>query len=155
MNKQQQILESIHGIDLSFDARFGVQGSKDVVPNFAGNDFAYAAGPVSLAQELQRLFDLTPVGSFIDDPTYGINLHPFIGKRLNPPVAIALCKTEVLRALKHPHFLSRFRVRSLNVLWNPEVSRALEVRGVLEVYGFSNVAYVQFGPYMIRGYSTL
>lgn len=142
-----QVLQEIYGIDLSFDAQFGLQGTKDVL---AGDgDFAIVSGPMALAEELQRLFDLTPLGSCIDDPTYGIDLD-FIGTAINPPVTCGLVKVAVLNALEHPSFAERFRVADLFVTWNPTSPNAVSVDGVLELYGFESIELVRFGPYALR-----
>lgn len=143
----EQRLLDIYGIDLSFDARPGVQGSKDVVANGAGDDFAYVPGPGALAQELQRLFDLTPVGSFIDDPTYGIDWS-LIGTAIEPRVATALAKLAIVRALSHPSFEGRCRLTWVDVWWQPSEPNALRCVGVLQCFGFEGIEYVRFGPYV-------
>lgn len=142
-------LEQVYGIDLSFDAQFGLQGTKDVRANIVNTDFVYLSGPTALAEELQRLFDLTPKGSCIDDPTYGIDLD-FIGTALDPKVVTGLAKTACLEALQHPSFQSRFRVAGLEVTWNASTPDALTVLGVLELSGFEGVEYARFGPYALR-----
>jgi hypothetical protein len=149
MPSEIEVLESVFGIDLFFDARFGVKGSKDVASNPEDTDYQYTAGPLALAEELQRLFDLTPLGSCIDDLSYGINLD-FIGQPLDPKVACALARVEALRALTHPSFKSRFRVRRLETDWTPDTPNAILIGGILELYGFRNVPYVRFGPYALN-----
>lgn len=142
-------LEQTFGIDLFFDSQFGVRGTKDVGENSTQTDFLYSSGPAALAEELRRLFDLTPRGSFIDDPEYGINWE-FIGQPLDPRVAVGLTKIEVLRALEHPSFKSRFRVRWLDAKWKPNEPTVIRVGGLLELYGFEGVPYVRFGPYALN-----
>ena len=142
-------LESTFGIDLAFDVATGVQGTKDVLENNSGDDFAYVGTTEALAQELQRLFDLTPVGSFIDDPTYGIDWG-FIGDRNDPRITIPLARVAIMRALEHPSFASRFRVKRLDVWFEPQTPNALWCRGVLEVFGFDGVQLSQWGPVALR-----
>ncbi|MBD2019359.1 hypothetical protein H6F43_04070 [Leptolyngbya sp. FACHB-36] len=140
-------LESIFGIDLAFDA--SLRGSKDVAANVDNTDFLYSPSIVSLKEEIERLFNLTPRGSFLDDPDYGLDLD-WIGQPLNPQVAVGLAKVECLRALTHPDFATRFRVRDLAVRWNPTEPNALRIEGLLEVYGFEEVPLVRFGPYVLE-----
>jgi phage baseplate assembly protein W len=144
-----QNLETIYGIDVSFDVLFGLKGTKDVQANEANTDFQYVSGPQALAQELQRLFDLTPLGSCIDDPDYGIDLD-FIGTPLDPGVAAGLTRIACLWALNHPSFASRFRVDSLEVSWDPNVPNALSIDGTLQLYGFEEIPLVRFGPYVLK-----
>lgn len=148
-NDLQLRLDAIYGLDIGFDVRFGVRGTKDAVVNAQGNDFEYVSGIAALAQELQRLFDLTPRGSFIDDPEYGVDLD-FIGTQNDPRITVGLAKVAVLRALQHPSFADRFQVRSLEVTFNPQEDTALRVNGVLEVFGFEGVDLVRFGDYGLR-----
>lgn len=145
----QRTLEERYGLDISFDAQFGLRGTKDVMANQNDTDYRYVAGPVALAEELQRLFDLTPKGSFIDDPGYGIDLD-FIGQPNNVGALLILTKIACLNALKHPSFATRFRVAALDVAFDPNEPNALRVVGVLECYGFESVPYWRFGPYMLR-----
>lgn len=144
-----QNLELIYGTDISFDVRFGVKGTKDVVANAANTDFKYVVGPEALAEELQRLFDLTPLGSCIDDPSYGIDLD-FIGMPLDPEVGAGLARVACLKALEHPSFASRFYVESLDVSWSPNTPNALTVEGALKLYGFEKIPLVRFGPYLLK-----
>lgn len=145
-NQLLTTLETIHGIDISFSVRTGVQGSKDVLST--GADFRYSPSLVALCEELQRLFDLTPVGSFIDDPTYGIKWN--IGEALDPRVHVALTRLACLRALRHPSFISRFQVKRLDAWWDSESPNAIYVKGTLEVYGFENIQLLNFGPFALK-----
>ena len=135
-------LEITHGIDISFDTQFGLKGTKDVVAT--DSDFVYSFGAVALAEELQRLFDLTPRGSCVDDPEYGIDLD-FIGTR-NGVAAAGLARIACLQALRHPSFASRFRVRKLDVIFSPDEPNALRINGVLQVFGFEGIELYRFGP---------
>ena len=145
-------LEEIYGIDLSFDLGFNFKGVKDVVANQGNNDFDYVAGPLALAQELQRMFDLSPKGSCLgdsEDLSYGIDWD-FIGQPNNPEVMTGLVKVAVYQALQHPSFQARFRVAALDTYWQPESPNAISVTGILEVFGFEQIDYVRFGPFAIR-----
>ena len=149
-------IESIFGIDIAFDVTTGVQGTKDVLSNGAefpdaspSTDFRYVSGTVALAQELQRLFDLTPLGSLIDAPEYGIDWS-FIGDRNDPRITIPLARVAIRRALEHPSFRDRFRVHSLRVWFDDGTPNALWCRGILEVFGFEGVQYAQWGPTALR-----
>jgi hypothetical protein len=147
-------LESTYGIDLAFDVITGVQGTKDVLDNRQfqadpSNDFRYTRGTEALAQELQRLFDLTPIGSLIDDPGYGIDWG-FIGDRNDPTITIPLARVAIRKALEHPSFSSRFRVASLEVWFDVETPNALWSKGILECFGFSGVQHAQWGPLALR-----
>lgn len=143
MTDSATILETVYGIDLSFDAHFGRRGTKDVVAN--GPDLAWTFGPAALAQELQRLFDLTPRGAFVDDVGYGIDWSAIGSRGLKP--AIAITKLEVIRALQHPSFRDRCKLIYLDVFWRPETPTAIWINGVIELRGFADVPQVQFGPY--------
>lgn len=149
MDSLQAHLESIYGIDIAFDARPGVRGTKDAVPNLADSDFAYVSGPGALAQELQRLFDLTPKGSCIDDPSYGIDWD-MIGTPVDPRVTVALAKAAIYQALQHPSFAGRFRVAWLDVQWRQSEPNALRCLGILECFGFEGIEYVRFGPFVAQ-----
>lgn len=142
-------LETIYGIDLSFDVRTGVQGSKDVVVNGQGNDFAYVSGVVALAQELQRLFDLTEPGSFVDDSGYGIEWP--IGQSNDPRVTIALTKLAIVRAMGHPSFVGRCKLRYLDVQFSPQEPNALRVGGIVQCVGFEGSPLMSF-DYLLRNY---
>ncbi|MCD8487904.1 MAG: hypothetical protein LRZ84_14500 [Desertifilum sp.] len=125
-------LESLFGIDIGFDLPTGkaaTQGTKDVIANVEDTDYKYVKGIVALSEELQRLFDLTPKGSFIDDPTYGIDWE-FIGSPADPRAMCGITKVAVYQALNHPSFRERFRVKALDVRWKPETPNVLYVRGV-------------------------
>jgi hypothetical protein len=139
-------LETVHGIDLSFSVHTGVRGSKDVL--YTDSDFRYSPSLVALCEELQRLFDLTPIGSFIDDPTYGIDWN--IGEALDPRVHVALTRLACLRALQHPSFKSRLQVKKMDAWWDSNSPNAIFVKGTLEVYGFENIQFLNFGPYALK-----
>ena len=141
-------LESIHGIDIAF-----VNG--DVIANRDNNDFEYAPHIVSLQQELQRLFDRTPVGSCLGDETdlaYGIDWD-FVGTALDPVVSLALAKTAILQGLQHSSFKDRFEVQDLDVTWDPANPNALSVAGILGVFGFEGIELARFGPWVINYYT--
>lgn len=140
-------LECLHGVDIAFDVSTGVRGTKDV--KFTENDFVYSSGPVALAEELQRLFDLTPRGSLIDDPSYGIDWE-WIGKQADPDIACAMTRLAVIRALSHPDFRSRFRIHRVDCEWRQEDPNVLRVKGMLEVYGFESIGMFEFGPYALQ-----
>lgn len=133
-------LEETFGLDLGFDATLGQQ---EVVEAISGADYNYQQGPLALKEEIERLF-ITPKGSLVDDPTYGIDLD-IVGDTLYPPVAIGMARVAVIDALEHPSFRDRFRVEQLEVDWRSETPNALWVYGVLGVYGFEG-AFWQFGP---------
>lgn len=143
MNELTTTLENIYGIDLSFDAL----RIKDLPAD--PTDFQYVSGVQCLAQELQRLFDLTPLGSCIDDPTYGIDWD-FIGTPNDPRITVGLAKVAILRGLQHPSFDGRLKVRSLSVEFSPSEPNALRVSGVLDCYGFESVQLARFNAYVIR-----
>jgi hypothetical protein len=140
-------LEQIHGIDISFDVKTGVQGTKDV--RHTDRDFIYSPSIVALCEELQRLFDLTPKGSLIDDPDYGIDFS-FIGQQLDPRVTSALVRLAVLQTLQHSGFRDRFRVNSVDAYWQSEDPNVIRVVGTLEVYGYEDVGLLSFGPYALN-----
>jgi hypothetical protein len=95
-------------------------------------DIRYTDGAYQLAEELRRLFDFTPKGSLIDDPTYGVDFG-FLGTTQDPKVAIALAKLACYNALLHPSFRDRFTIKSLDVQWYPSTPNALYVVGNLEL----------------------
>ncbi len=134
-------LEAIYGYDIGFDNGTGLV---DADANANGTDFNTPMGPLALREELERLF-LTPLGSCIDDPTYGIDIDYLIGTQLDPRVSIGLARLAVLNALSHPSFASRFRIAELEATWTPEYPNAIFIYGVLECFGFSGAAF-QFGP---------
>jgi hypothetical protein len=134
------LLEVIYGADLGYD---NDPRLSDVVEN-DGADFQYPPpGPLVLAEELERLF-ITPRGSLVDNPTYGIDWE-VIGTNLDPRVTLGMTRLAVLNALEHPSFASRFRVADLRTDWTPSTPNAVYVWGVLECFGFSGAAF-QFGP---------
>lgn len=133
-----QRLEDIYGIDLWFDS-----AAKDVAENELQTGFKIASGITALAQELQRLFDLTPRGAFLDDLSYGINWP--IGEPIHDPrVMIGRVQILVLRALQHPSFKGRLIVRDIRVVWSPQTPTTIFVRGILQVFGYEDL--VKFGP---------
>lgn len=143
LDSLERSLRHRYGIDIAFDA----QSCRDAVADDA--DFVYVDGVTALQEELERLFTVTPGGSFIDDGDYGINTD-WIGTSQNPEVATTLARVEILRALEHPSFATRFQVRRLEVRWNPQIPNALSVSGVLECFGFEGVPLFSFGPYAIK-----
>lgn len=140
-NTLERRLEETFGADISFDPS---QGEQDVVEEFNGADYNYRIGPLAIKEEIERLF-ITPKGSFVDDPTYGIDLRELIGQQLDPRVVVGLVRFEVKRALEHPSFATRFRVRQLQAVWLPSSPNAVYVLGVIEIFGFEG-AFWQFGP---------
>jgi phage baseplate assembly protein W len=79
-------LEAIYGYDIGFDNGTGL-----VDADANATDFNTPMGPLALREELERLF-LTPLGSCIDDPTYGIDIDYLIGTQLDPRVSIGLAR---------------------------------------------------------------
>ncbi|MBT9159555.1 MAG: hypothetical protein DDT26_00814 [Dehalococcoidia bacterium] len=140
-----QLLRSIFGIDISFDHA----NQRDVRSNQLGHDFEYVTADQALAEELYRLFDLTPVGSFFDDPSYGLDWE-WIGRPADPRVMVALTKLAVKRALTHPSFRDRFRVLRLDVSWSVDEPTAIFVKGVLGLFGFEALEGFEF-TYRLRG----
>jgi hypothetical protein len=136
-------LESIYGIDLFFD-----QGTKDVPENESETNFQYVSGPQALAQELQRMFDLTPRGAFLDDLTYGID-WPIGETIVDPRVMIGRVQILVLQALRHPSFNDRFKVRDVKCGWTPKHPTAIYVQGILQLFGYED-ALVRFGPFSVN-----
>jgi hypothetical protein len=132
------LLEAIYGIDIGFDNDFQTNDATD-----ADTDLAYPVGPLALAQEIERLF-LTPKGSCIDDPSYGIDWE-VIGTTLDPRVTLGMARLAALQALEHPSFTTRFRVAELVADWTPQTPGAIYIWGVLECFGFKGAAF-QFGP---------
>ncbi len=143
LDSLQRSLEIRYGIDLAFDT----QKCRDVEVD--GLDFAYARSVECLQEELERLFSLTPQGSFIDDPDYGVNID-WIGTSPNPDVAVTLARVEIQRALEHPSFSTRMQVKSLEVSWQPTEPNALRVTGTIECFGFEGFPIFSFGPYALR-----
>ncbi len=135
-------LEQRYGIDLAFET----SGSNDVIEG--ETDYSYVSGPLALKEELERLFNLTQVGDLIDDPSYGLD-RSFIGTALNPEVSTQIVKIAVLKALQHPSFSDRFRVRSLDCVWSPDEPNAVRVFGLLDLFGFEGVETIRFGPYAL------
>jgi len=133
-------IESLFGSDVSFDASPGLT---DVLPNAQNTDFLYQEGVLALREEIERLF-MTPRGSFVDDPTYGIDWQ-LIGTNFDPRVSLGMARLAALNALRHPSFRTRFRVRQLETDWSFQTPNAIYVYGVLEVFGFRGAAF-QFGP---------
>lgn len=136
-----QRLEETFGTDIGFDA---TQGEQDVTEEFNGADYNYQIGPQAIREEIERLF-ITPQGSLVDDPDYGIDLAAIIGQQLDPRVMVGLVRFEVKRALEHPSFRTRFRVKQLQAVWLPSAPNAVYVLGVIEIFGFEG-AFWQFGP---------
>lgn len=135
------LIEAIYGADLGYDNSPRVA---DVAEQQEGGDFQYPdPGPLVLKEEIERLF-ITPKGSLVDDPTYGIDWE-VIGTALDPRVTLGMTRLAVLNALEHPSFTSRFRVAELETDWTPETPNAIYIYGVLECFGFSGAAF-QFGP---------
>jgi hypothetical protein len=83
-------LEETFGLDMGFDATLGQQ---EVVEAISGADYNYQQGPLALKEEIERLF-ITPKGSLVDDPTYGIDLD-IVGDLLIPPIAIGMARVAV------------------------------------------------------------
>lgn len=140
-------LLSVFGIDLAFEVSTGAQGRKDAVETRSGDGLEAVGGPQALAQELQRLFDLTPVASFPDDLGYGIDWS-FLGTAINPPVTCALARVAVLKALQHPSFQSRFKVEWVGANWYPHSPDAIYITAVLELFGYEGLGLVRIGPYI-------
>ena len=136
-----QRLEELFGLDIGFDAE--ILGTQDATEANSATDLQYPNGAIALKEEIERVF-LTPKGSFVDDPTYGIDLD-VIGTQVDSRVTTGLARIAVLDALEHPSFANRFRVAELEVIWAPEVPNALSIFGVLEVFGFEG-AFWEFGP---------
>lgn len=136
--------ELTHGTDLAYDGDlFGLQ---DVLTASTDVDFAYSVGVQALKEEIERLF-LTPKGSCVDDPTYGIDLN-LVGTAITDlRVTIGMARVAVLDALEHPSFATRFRVASLDVDWAPSTPNALWIIGRLEVF---NAGVLEFGPYSLE-----
>lgn len=135
----RDLLET-HGLDFFYDG--SLSGDRDLQPNAALHLLA-------LKQELERLFNFTPKGSFIDDPEYGIDLQKLIGSRIDPRVSVADTYIEAKRALEHPSFRDRFRIAFLDAIWIPTQPNVVRILGILEVFGFDN-NYVQIGPYLMN-----
>jgi hypothetical protein len=134
------ILEIIYGDDIAYD---NDPRSGDVTEG-EDPDFVYPPpGPLVLKEEIERLF-LTPKGSLVDDPTYGVDWE-VIGTAFDPRISLGMTRLAALNALQHPSFASRFRVAELETDWTPETPNAIYVWGVLECFGFSGAAF-QFGP---------
>lgn len=132
-------IESLFGSDISFDASPGLT---DALANTQGTDLAYQVGVLALREEIERLF-MTPKGSLVDDPTYGIDWG-LIGTNFDPRVSLGMARLAALNALQHPSFRTRFRVRQLETDWSFQTPNAIYVYGVLEVFGFRGAAF-QFG----------
>ncbi|MEO0376645.1 MAG: hypothetical protein AAF329_18900 [Cyanobacteria bacterium P01_A01_bin.17] len=128
---EQRLLE-IHGIDISFDA--ATVGPQDVIS--LETDFEYAEGLEALVQEVYRIF-ITPLGSLVDDPGYGIDLS-MIGMANDPRVTIGLTRVAFLNALQHRSFENRFQVARLDVEFSQNQPNALTVTGFLEVFGYES-----------------
>ncbi|MBT9316280.1 hypothetical protein [Leptothoe spongobia] len=133
----EQRLEEIHGLDLAFDA--ATNGPQDVL--FLETDFEYATGLNALVQEIYRIF-LTPLGSLVDDPGYGIDLS-MIGQANDPRITIGLTRVAFLNALQHSSFQNRFTVAQLDVEYSQNQPNALSVTGRLEVNGFEELLTFQ------------
>lgn len=139
-----QLLRNIYGIDIGFDH----VETKDTRTNQMGDDFEYVGEEQALAEELYRLFDLTPKGSFFDDPSYGVDWE-WIGRPVELPVMLTLTKLEVMRALKHPSFRDRFKVLRLDCVWTAEQPNAIYLRGILGLFGFEALDAFEFS-YRLR-----
>jgi len=120
-------IEEIQGLDLNFNGRVG--DLADIV------DFGDISGGETVRQEVERLFNFTPLGCFHDDPTYGIDLNRLIGTSLPPRTRVGIVVAEVQRALEHPSFVPRFRVASVNGLWLPQQPQVVQIFGALQVFG--------------------
>lgn len=137
-----QRLEEIFGLDIGFDGE--ILGTQDAtIEEVTGADLNYQLGPAALKEEIERLF-ITPKGSCVDDPSYGIDLE-VIGTQVNPLISTGLCRIAVLDAFEHPSFANRFQVAELEVIWTPNAPGAISIWGVLEVFGFEGTFW-QFGP---------
>ena len=133
-------LENIYGIDLFFDDR-----TRDVLEDESETNFRYVSGPQALAQELQRMFDLTPRGAIVDDLAYGIDWP--IGEAITDPrVMVARVQILVLHALKHSSFKDRFKVRDVQCGWTPKYPTTVYVKGILQIFGYES-ELVKFGPF--------
>lgn len=132
-----------YGIDIGFDT----QHCRDAI---AGEtDFEYVEGLVALQEELERLFTITPQGSFIDDPEYGLKMD-WIGTSPDPEVATTLARVEIQRALEHPSFATRLSLQYLEVSWDALEPNVLRVNGTIECFGFEGVDLFSFGPYALQ-----
>jgi hypothetical protein len=138
------VIESIFGSDIAFDASPGLT---DAIASSTETDLAYRVGVLSLREEIERLF-MTPKGSFVDDPTYGIDWG-LIGTNFDPRVSLGMARLAALNALQHPSFNTRFRVRQLETDYSFQTPNAIYVYGLLEVFGFSGAAF-QFGPIALQ-----
>lgn len=142
-NNLEKSLRDRYGIDIGFDAGH----CRDVV--VGEHDFEYVEGLVTLQEELERLFSITPQGSFVDDPDYGLNMD-WIGTSVNPEVATTLARVEIQRALEHPSFATRMQLKGLEVAWNSTEPNVLRITGTIECFGFEGVDLFSFGPYALQ-----
>lgn len=145
-------LQEIYGIDLYFDLGMGLKGTKDCVANQDNTDLIYVNGVQALAQEIQRMFDLTPKGSCLgdgEDLAYGIDWD-FVGQPNNPDVMVGLVKAVAIQALQHPSFAGRLQVAAMEASYDPTQPNAISLAGVLEVKGFEGIEFWRFGPMSIR-----
>lgn len=142
------VVDPVYGLDIAFDLGFQPSSRKDIFESPDGDDVATIMGEAALAQELQRMFDLTPIGSFVDDPSYGCDWGVIGTSMMNVQIAIATTRIGVLRALSHPSFKERFKVRSLVCTWNPSEPGTIRVNGVLRLLG-QNTGLYSFG-YRLR-----
>lgn len=125
----------IHGSDIAFDA--ATNGPQDVI--VSETDFEYADAVEALIDEIYRIF-ITPVGSFVDDPTYGIDLS-MLGMANDLRVTIGLTRVAFLNALQHRSFQGRFTVARLDVEYDQNQPNALSVTGLLEVAGYDAIEF--------------
>jgi phage baseplate assembly protein W len=142
-NLEEHLL-NIYGLDLSFDPTPGIQEVRS-----DAESFLWVAGPTALAEEIQRLFNLTDKGSFVDDPSYGIDLRDLIGTAMDPRILINIVRLRVIEALEHPSFRSRCEVGEVRTWWESEASGAIMVEGSVRCYGFEDLDWLGFGPYAL------
>lgn len=139
-------LQNIYGVDLSFDSTIGIQ---EVEVDEEIGDFRYVSGPAALVQEIERLFALTDEGSFVEDPSYGLNLRQLIGTAMDPRILVNLVRLRVIRALEHPSFRSRFEVGNVEAVWSSAEPGTIRVTGVIRCFGFEDLDWVSFGPFSL------
>lgn len=132
MNPHAQ--ELLYGIDLDHDGSFAPDAIRDVASTEAG-DPQWLSGLIVLQQELERLFHLTPKGSLVDDPTYGIN-WPIGEPILDVQAKVGLVQSAVGEALRHPSFRERFSVRACRGFWLPSTPTSIYVIIELELFHF-------------------
>lgn len=143
LSSLESSLRHRYGIDIGFDT----QHCRDVVTD--EHDYEYVEGLVAIQEELERLFTITPQGSFVDDPDYGLNID-WIGTSPDPEVATTLARVEIQRALEHPSFATRITLKGLEVTWRSVEPNVLRVQGTIECFGFEGVSLFSFGPYALQ-----